>query len=56
MREAKLNATLLLADDDPDDRLLVKDALEECGPERLAVSRFDLVGSKDAQEKWARGT
>ena len=29
MREAKLNTTLLLADDDPDDRLLVKDALEE---------------------------
>ncbi len=28
MREAK-NTTLLLADDDPDDRLLVKDALEE---------------------------
>ena len=29
MREAKLNTTLLLADDDPDDRLLVKEALEE---------------------------
>ena len=29
MREAKLNTTLLLAEDDPDDRLLVKEALEE---------------------------
>jgi CheY-like chemotaxis protein len=29
LREAKLNTTLLLADDDPDDRLLVKEALEE---------------------------
>ena len=29
MRETKSITTLLLADDDPDDRLLVKDALEE---------------------------
>jgi CheY-like chemotaxis protein len=29
--EAKLFTTLLLADDDPDDRLLIRDALEEAG-------------------------
>lgn len=44
MREAKLNTTLLLADDDPDDRLLVKDALEEG---RLGA---DLRSVEDGEE------
>lgn len=44
MREAKLNTTLLLADDDPDDRLLVKEALEEG---RL---RADLRSVEDGEE------
>lgn len=44
MREVKLNTTLLLADDDPDDRLLVKDALEES---RLEA---DLRSVEDGEE------
>jgi CheY-like chemotaxis protein len=44
MREAKVNATLLLADDDPDDRLLIKDALDEG---RLVV---DLRQVEDGEE------
>ena len=44
MREAKLNTTLLLADDDPDDRLLVRDALEEG---RLVA---DLRSVEDGEE------
>ncbi len=44
MRETKLNTTLLLADDDPDDRLLVKDALEES---HLAA---DLRSVEDGEE------
>jgi CheY-like chemotaxis protein len=44
MREAKLNTTLLLADDDPDDRLLIKEALEES---RLVA---DLRSVEDGEE------
>ena len=44
MREAKLNTTLLLADDDPDDCLLIKEALEES---RLVV---DLHSVEDGEE------
>jgi CheY-like chemotaxis protein len=44
VREAKLNTTLLLADDDPDDRLLVKEALEES---RLGA---DLRSVEDGEE------
>lgn len=42
--EAKLFTTLLLADDDPDDRLLIRDALEEGG---LTV---DLRSVDDGEE------
>ena len=42
--EAKLFTTLLLADDDPDDRLLIRDALEEAG---LTV---DLRSVDDGEE------
>ena len=44
MREAKLSTTVLLADDDPDDRLLIKEALEES---RLVV---DLRSVEDGEE------
>ncbi len=44
MREAKLNTTMLLADDDPDDRLLIKEALEES---RLVA---DLRSVEDGEE------
>ncbi|CAA9456113.1 MAG: Two-component transcriptional response regulator, LuxR family [uncultured Rubrobacteraceae bacterium] len=44
MREAKLHTTLLLADDDPDDRLLIKEALEES---RLVA---DLRSVEDGEE------
>ena len=44
MTEAKLNTTLLLADDDPDDRLLIKEALEE------SHSVADLRSVEDGEE------
>jgi CheY-like chemotaxis protein len=37
------DCTILMADDDPDDRLLVKDALCECGEESPAADRIRFV-------------
>jgi len=56
MREAKLNTTLLLADDDPDDRLLVKDALQESRLEadlRLVEDGEELMDYLHRRGKYA---